>query len=156
MREKNHKDPQSLSTLLGGIARGHGWQQQLDRHSLFLHWDKLVDKNTRTHAQPLKIVGKVLWLEVANSAWMQQLQFQKITLLDTLNKTLRLSQLEDIRFTLIDREKTEELNKQSVHFIQPSPTAQDAFEQQIAGIEDAGIRDSLMNLWYLSHSCRKS
>ena len=155
MRFQNPKDPQSLSILLGGIARGQGWQQQLDRHSLFLHWDTLVDKSTSTHAQPLKIIGNVLWLEVENSAWMQQLQFQKIPLLEVLNTTLRLSRLEDIRFTLIDRQKAKEQNRQTVHFVQPSPTARDAFEIQIGGIEDATIRKSLMSLWYLSHSCRR-
>lgn len=156
MRDNSHKDPQIVSTLLSGMAKNQGWQQQLDRHSLFLHWDTLVDKSTHAHAHPLKIVGNVLWLEVANSAWMQQLQFQKILLLEILNKTLRLSQLEDIRFTLIDKLKAEEQNKQAVRFIQPSPTAQDAFEKQIASIEDEGIRNSLMSLWYISHSCQKS
>ena len=155
MRDTSPKNLQSLSTLLGGIARGQGWQQQLDRHSLFLHWDTLVDKSISTHAQPLKIIGNVLWLEVANSAWMQQLQFQKIPLLEILNNTLRLSQLEDIRFTLIDRQKAEAQNKQTVRFVQPSPTAREAFETQIGGIEDATIRESLMSLWYLSHSCRR-
>jgi predicted nucleic acid-binding Zn ribbon protein len=158
MRDKSHKDPhepQGISTLLSGMARDQGWQLQLDRHSLFLHWNTLVDKSTCAHAQPLKIVGNVLWLEVANSAWMQQLQFQKIPLLETLNTTLRLSRLEDIRFTLVDHEKAKEQNKQKVRFMQPNPAAREAFEKQIAGIEDEKIRDSLMSLWYLSHSCQK-
>jgi len=136
MRDKSHKDPhepQGISTLLSGMARDQGWQLQLDRHSLFLHWNTLVDKSTCAHAQPLKIVGNVLWLEVANS----------------------LSRLEDIRFTLVDHEKAKEQNKQKVRFMQPNPAAREAFEKQIAGIEDEKIRDSLMSLWYLSHSCQK-
>ena len=156
MSNNGHKEPQILSTLLSGITKEQGWQQQLDLHSLFLHWDKLVDKTTSTHARPLKIVGNVLWLEIANSAWMQQLQFQKVQLLEALNKTFRLSRLEDIRFTLTSSDKTEERTKQTVRFIQPSPAAQDAFQQQIAGIEDEKIRESLMSLWYLSHSCQRN
>ncbi|MBA3008103.1 MAG: DUF721 domain-containing protein [Proteobacteria bacterium] len=156
MKNNGHNDPQNIATLLSGMTDEQGWRKQLDLHSLFLHWDKLVDTSTSAHARPLKIVNNILWLEIANSAWMQQLQFQKISLLEILNKTLRLSRLEDIKFTLINSHKTEEPNKQTVHFIQPSPAAQESFEKQIAIIEDEKIRDSLMSLWYLSHSCRKS
>jgi predicted nucleic acid-binding Zn ribbon protein len=155
MKDDGHKGPQSVSALLSRITSEQGWRQQLDTHSLFLHWDKLVDKSTSTHARPLKIVSNVLWLEVANSAWMQQLQFQKIQLLELVNKSLRLSRLEDIRFTLSDKKK--EARKQpTVHFIQPSPAAQESFQKQIAGIEDEKIREALMSLWYQSHSCQKS
>ncbi|MBU0665196.1 MAG: DUF721 domain-containing protein [Proteobacteria bacterium] len=156
MNNNGHNDPQNIATLLSGMTNEMGWRKQLDLHSLFLHWDKLVDTSTSTHARPLKIVNNILWLEIANSAWMQQLQFQKIHLLEILNKRLRLSRLEDIRFTLINSHKTEEPNKQTVRFIQPSPAAQESFEKQIAIIEDEKIRDSLMSLWYLSHSCRKN
>ena len=156
MKDNGHKDPQSISTLLSRITSVQGWRQQLDTHSLFLHWDKLVDQTISTHARPLKIVGNVLWLEIANSAWMQQLQFEKIQLLEIINKSLRLSRLEDIRFTLSNNNKTEDRHKPTVHFIQPSPAAQNSFQQQIAGIEDEKIREALMSLWYQSHSCRRS
>ena len=155
MKDDGHKGPQSVSTLLSRITNEQGWRQQLDTHSLFLHWDKLVDKTISVHARPLKIVGNVLWLEVANSAWMQQLQFQKIQLLEIVNKSLRLSRLEDIRFTLSDN-KPETRSKPTVHFIQPSLAAQDSFQKQIAGIEDEKIREALMSLWYQSHSCQRS
>ena len=156
MKDNGHKEPESVSTLLSKITSEQGWRQQLDTHSLFLHWDKLVDKTTSTHARPLKIVGNVLWLEIANSAWMQQLQFQKVQLLEIVNNSLRLSRLEDIRFILTNSDQTVERNKQTVRFIQPSPAAQDSFQKQIAGIEDEKIRDALMSLWYLSHSCQRS
>ncbi len=155
MKDNGHKGPQSVSTLLSRITNEQGWRQQLDTHSLFLHWDKLVDKTTSTHARPLKIVNNVLWLEIANSAWMQQLQFQKVQLLEIVNNSLRLSRLEDIRFVLTNSDQTVERNKQTVHFIQPSPAAQESFQKQIAGIEDEEIRESLMSLWYQSHSCQR-
>ena len=154
MKDDGHKGPQSVSSLLFRITNEQGWRQQLDTHSVFLHWDKLVDKTTSTHARPLKIVGNVLWLEVTNSAWMQQLQFQKIQLLELVNKSLRLSRLEDIRFTLSDN-NPEARSKPTVHFIQPSLAAQDSFQKQIADIEDEKIREALMSLWYQSHSCQR-
>ncbi len=156
MKKYGHNDPRNVASLLSGISNKQGWRKQLDIHSIFLHWDKLVDTDTSVHARPLKILHNVLWLEISNSAWMQQFQFQKIHLLEILNKSLRLSRLEDIRFTLSNSHKTVEPAKQTVHFVQPSPAAQDCFQKQISTIEDEKIRDSLMSLWYLSHSCQKS
>lgn len=156
MKNNGPNDPQNVASLLSGITNKQGWRQQLDIHSIFLHWEKLVDTSTSTHARPLKIVHNVLWLEISNSAWMQQFQFQKIHLLEILNKSLRLSRLEDIRFTLSNSLKTVEPDKKRVHFVQPSPAAQESFQKQIAIIGDEKIRDSLMSLWYLSHSCQKS
>lgn len=155
MNNNGHKELQKISTLLSQITSEQGWRQQLEMHSLFLQWDKLVDKPTSVHARPLKIIGKVLWLEIANSAWMQQLQFQKVQLLEIVNKTLRLSRLEDIRFTLSDRQVVKH-DKQTVRFTQPNPAAQDAFQKQIAGIEDEKIKEALMSLWYQSHACQRS
>ncbi len=156
MRDDTQKGPQLLAGLLAGITNSQGWRQQLDTHSLFLHWESIVDPTINTHARPLKIVGNVLWLEITNSAWMQQLQFQKIQLLETVNKTLRLSHLTDIRFILASDRPSENQARPTVRFTQPSPAAQDSFQQQLAGIEDEKIRDSLMSLWYLSHSCQRN
>lgn len=147
--------PRPLASLLPEIAREQGWQRQLDRHRLFLDWDNLVDGVIRAHARPLKIVGNVLWLEVVNSAWMQQLQFEKIRLLETLNATLGHHCLDDIRFTLTDHSKKEEPTRPRVSFVQPDQAECDAFSRQIATVEDQTIRGALMSLWYQSHACRR-
>ncbi|MBV5305365.1 MAG: DUF721 domain-containing protein [Desulfobulbaceae bacterium] len=149
------KKLEALATLLPKITNEQGWQKQLDSHRLFLLWDTLVDATTRTHTRPVKIENGVLWLEVPNSAWMQQFQFQKIPLLETLNGTLRLSRLTDIRFILSDSRTSRKPVEPKVSFIQPNPAARDAFHQQIAAIEDDTIRDALMSLWYQSHSCQR-
>jgi hypothetical protein len=146
---------QSLAALLPQITHEQGWQKQLDSHRLFLRWDTLVDPTTRTHAQPVKIENSVLWLEVDNSAWMQQFQFQKIPLLETLNGALSLSRLTDIRLILSDSRTSTKPMEPRVSFVHPDPDARDAFYQQIAAIEDDTIRDGLMSLWYQSHSCHR-
>jgi hypothetical protein len=150
------KTPQLVASLLSGITRNQGWRQQLDQHSLFLNWNQLVEKSISAHAQPIKIVGNVLWLEVANSAWIQHLQFQKIQLLENINAAIRLSHLEDIRFILDDNRKTQQHSKPSVRFVQPDPAALRTFEKQIAGIEDESIKDALLSLWYQAHACQRS
>jgi len=155
MPTSSQKAPQAIASLLSKITCDQGWQQQLDSHRLFLHWDRLVDTDTSAHARPLKIVGDVLWLEVTNSAWMQQLQFQKIQLLEMLSEPLRLSRLTDIRFTLADNSGTKGPDKPKVSFTQPDTAEREAFHEQVATVENETIRNALMSLWYQSHSCRR-
>ncbi len=149
--------PQSLATLLSGITSRQGWQPQLNNHRLFLHWDRLVDVATSAHARPIKIVRGILWIEVANSAWMQHLQFQKVQLLEAINGSQHFSRLTDIRFTLAIENKAEpSAPKATVCFVQPPLAAREAFQQQISDIKDEKIREALMGLWYQFNSCQKS
>ena len=108
------------------------------------------------HATPEKIVKNVLFVQVENSAWIQQFQYRKMELLDIFNGHLKLSQLSDIKFkpaTKKQREKKEE--KGGIQFISPSSEEQEAFRRQIAIVDDEKIRESLMRLWYLDHACKR-
>lgn len=145
-----------LSAGLPEIMRDKGWEQKLDQHRVFIDWQDLVDETTAAHSQPLKVVKDVLWLEVENSSWMQQLQYQKFHLLETLNEYLKISRFSDIRFAVEEKKKETVLKKEKkVRFVPPSRANVEKFKKQISFIEDEKIRESLMRLWYLSQACRK-
>jgi len=115
-----------------------------------------VDKDTAAHSRPLKVVKDVLWVEAENSAWVQQLQFQKIFLLETLNGYLRSSTFSNIRFVVQEKPIEESVEKTtSIRFVPPPPDQVEKFRDQISFIEDKDIRESLMRLWYLSQACRR-
>jgi predicted nucleic acid-binding Zn ribbon protein len=154
--KKNSKSLQGLETLLPQLSQQHGWEEQLDLHSIFVHWHELVDGETAKHCQPLKIVKKVLWLEVENSAWLQQLQFQTVVLLDIFNKSLRRSRLKGLRFVVAEKEKQEEEKEEpSLRYVQPPARDIAAFEKQAGSIPDKDVRDALVRFWYLSQACKK-
>lgn len=146
---------QGLENLLPQLSRQRGWEEQLDMHSIFVHWHELVDSEMAKHCQPLKIVKKVLWLEVENSAWLQQLQFQTVVLLDIFNKSLRLSKLEGLRFCVAEKARHEEEKGPSLRYVQPPAQDLAAFERQVASISDDEVREALVRFWYLSKACRK-
>ena len=87
---RTEKGQESLAAALPGLVRDKGWEKQLDLYSLFLDWEKIVDKTTAQHARPLKIVRNVFWVEVDNSSWIHQLQFQKVQILESLNAALEV------------------------------------------------------------------
>lgn len=150
----------SISRLLPQFLHEQGWEKQLDLHAIFPKWKDIVGEEKNECAQPLKIERGVLWLEVANSSWLQHLQYEKVELLDTLNRFFRLSRLIDIKMVL-PKGKTAKTGKAgpapfpAVKFVKPSEEKIAAFQRQVACIADEQCRDALMQLWYLSEACQR-
>ena len=137
-----------LAALLPQLSRHRGWEEQLDLHSLFLRWHELLDSEISDHCQPLKIVKKVLWVEVENSAWLQQFQFQTVLILEILNKSLRISTLEGLRFCVAEKERDAENRDEPIlRYVQPPAKDVAAFERQVESIADKDVRESLVHFW---------
>jgi predicted nucleic acid-binding Zn ribbon protein len=150
------KQPTNLTGTLPEIMRDKGWERKLDQHRVFVDWERLVDNEVALRARPLKVVRDVLWLEVENSAWMQQLQFRKIELLETMNEYLQLSRFSDLKFCVEEKKKATRKEKEhKVRFVPPPLEQIEKFEKQVSFIEDERTRDALIRFWYLSQSCQR-
>ncbi len=145
----------SLSELLPEFARENGWQKNLEQHSLFIHWNKIVDHDVAAFASPLKIVQNVLWIEVENSAWMQQFQYQKIEILQACNEFLSDDPLSDIRLVLRSEQQKKQEHTPAVKFIPPPEEDIQEFEKIAAAIKDEDSRKALVQFWYLCHACNR-
>lgn len=152
VRKKGAEDT-ALGGILPGLVQDRGWEVQMDLRSFFPHWQELMEPDVALHSRPVRIAKATLWLEVDNSAWLQQLRFQKVTILEIINGYLKKSQLRDIRFTLPDGGEAIQTVGEKVRFQAPSAEEISGFEDQIAYIEDQAIRDALMRFWYLSKAC---
>lgn len=149
----------NLQDLLPSMVRRKGWEKQLDLHRIFPEWKELVSEDFANHSVPLKIERDVLWLEVENSAWLQQLQYGKYELLEDLNAFLRLGHLQDIRMVLpAKKEKLSfdpDAKGPAVVLERPSPEKIAAFQKQVDAIGDEKCREALMQYWYLATACKK-
>lgn len=146
-----------VAEILPELTRDMGWEKQLDLHSLFVSWDSLVDEEWRAHCRPLKIERGVLWIEIDNSAWMQQFQFAKVEMVALLNGALRLSRLKDIKMLLA---KDGQLTGQGeeaprVAFRQLTEEQLADIEAQAACIADEPCREALVRFRYLAEVCRR-
>ncbi|THB79533.1 MAG: DUF721 domain-containing protein [Desulfobulbaceae bacterium] len=149
------KGVRKINTTVPTVLKDKGWEQKFDQHRVFVEWENLVDADFASHARPLKVVKNVLWLEVENSAWMQQFQFQKMVLLDSLNKFLKISHFSDIKFVLGDfSPKDKQTKEPKISFIRPPEDEVAAFTNQVSSIADERVRESLIRLWYLSRACQ--
>lgn len=146
----------ALNGLIPRLLQQRGWEEQLDLHSIFVDWQELLESDIADHCRPLKIVKKVLWVEVENSAWLQQLQFQTILLLDILNSSLRLSKLKGLRFCVEEKKQhIADEPESSLSYVQPPAKDVANFEQQAEIIPDKEVREALVRFWYLSQACKK-
>ena len=142
-----------MAAILPGVLRDRGWEAQVELHSIFPHWSEVVDETTAAHAEPLKIVKGTLWVEVENSAWLQQIQFQKMFLLESINSFLKNVRIRDIRFVLPTLERKPRHEEPRLKFVAPPRDELKRFEEQAAFIEDEATREALVRLWYLSKAC---
>jgi hypothetical protein len=63
-------------------------------------WDQAVGETVAQQAQPAFVRGGILFVKCSSSAWMQQLQFMKVTIRDELNRLLGKEVIKDIRFQM--------------------------------------------------------
>jgi hypothetical protein len=145
-----------VADILPQLTREMGWEKQLDLHSIFVSWNGLVGEEWRAHSRPLKIERGVLWLEVENSSWMQQFQYDKGELMVLLNRSLKLSRLKDIKMMLVmDQQQAREEEQGKVAFRQLTSEQLAAIESQAACIIDEKCREALIRFHYLAEVCRR-
>ena len=145
MDEKKKVEP--ISGVLGALFSRRDWGAKLGLHQVFRFWNEVVGPEIADHAQPTVIHGRVLWLEVSDSVWMQQLHLQKTELLAALNARLKGEQLADLRFRL-GRERQEPVPPAAPSVRRDiDPERRRHFANLFGAITDPEIRASLSSFW---------
>ena len=145
----------AIGNLLGGLSQERKWRERLGLHAVFLFWDEAVGAEIACRAQPTLIRGTVLWVEVSDPVWLQQLHLQRGLLLGEINRRrASAAKLTDIRFQLnsdLDQEPAPAQPKQEP-LLQPlSPEEAQALEALLAPLEDEEARANLRRLWLKAH-----
>ena len=84
---RTHKrSPKLVRELLRNAFQKFGLDRQLDRYQFVLHWREIVGDEIARLSKPESIHGKALVVRVSNSAWAQELSFQKQIILKRLRK----------------------------------------------------------------------
>jgi len=121
------------------------------RHALRA-WDRLVGDALAKVAQPLRLEGGTLWVAVKSSAWAQELQFQKATLLQRLNQEAGSDCFQEIRFVvraqLPRRElRTEGAASEHSRAVEALPELteeeREALWQSVSAIQEPRLREAI-------------
>lgn len=71
-------------------------ERRIDAYRLWSFWDAVVGENIARRAQPERIRNDVLFVTVAGSVWMQELQFLKDSIRERINERLGAPLIKDI------------------------------------------------------------
>jgi hypothetical protein len=145
-----------IDSLLAGLFEKRQWDRRLGLHAIFQNWPGVVGKEIARQAEPHVIRGTVLWVNVSDSVWMQQLHLQKLHLLEKINASLPgPEKISDVRFqvdaALGREEATPEAHKQAPPLQSIDPEALKDFERLVASIVDPETRSRLLSLWKKAH-----
>ena len=154
--------PSEVGSLISSLLTEREWLRRLKLHQVFLFWDEVVGAEIARYAQPWVIRGEVLWLAVSSHVWMQQLQFEKVHLLELLNARLGGGEgkergegplgLTDLRFHL-----DPSLGGRPSTQAAPPPArpidheAFTLFSASLNSLPDPELREGLKRLWLAHH-----
>ena len=148
MQKNDTHKPVEISRLLTTVFENRKWRSKLELHRVFEFWNKTVGKEIAAVAQPYLIRGHVLWVKVRDSIWMQQLHFQKMLLLENINKQLVNEKLSDIHFQLdssLSAPLEAEIEKPKPVFLDKKQEQE--FDKLISPLESDDLKASLKSLW---------
>jgi hypothetical protein len=134
--------------LLARVIRKKKWYTRLELHGVFSFWNEVVGEDISGRAQPACIRGSVLWVDVIDPIWMQQLHLQKLLLLDLINRRLDNGSISDIRFKLnseLSSTKTAAPPKKPARPIDKKKLQE--FEEQLVPLRDEEVKKALLRLW---------
>ncbi len=89
-----------VSTDLKSVLRSIGRGQPGVHPEIWARWNEIVGEDLARRAVPRSLQGKTLFIDVANSAWMQELSYLKPTLLEQFGEAVGEHVVKEIRFSV--------------------------------------------------------
>lgn len=131
--------------------RFHGISDEVRGQRLITEWSELVGPKIAARTRPDGISERVLWIEVATSAWLHELNLLKSQLLKGLIDRLGEPRLfDEVRFKLAGRSRREPTKVPAPRPLPPpvpantAPATGSAREQivhEVASVDDAELRE---------------
>ncbi len=92
--------PRKFESILKELRRKEPWGRRLARNFVFRIWPRAVGEGISRAARPVSLRKSCLFVEVADSSWLYELELRKQDLLARVNEHLGDLRITDIRFRL--------------------------------------------------------
>lgn len=151
---------QDFSSIVKEIRRTEKWARRMSRHPVFRVWEGAVGETISKVAQPAGVNGSCLRVEVADSAWMQELQLMAGDILGNVNAALENGKFDEIQFWLgnswqVKAKESGADSRAPQEFRQPAGlSAEDetATRELLLDFRDEELRDKVEHLLERMHS----
>jgi predicted nucleic acid-binding Zn ribbon protein len=84
MNKKSSFD--EISELISTAVKNLEPDKNIKVYPIWKNWKEIVGEKTASKSNPLMIRGNILIIEVENSVWMNEIQFQKEEILEKIKK----------------------------------------------------------------------
>lgn len=85
---------------LKNILKEHNLDDDYNEYCIIKNWDKIVTSNIAKITSPIKLVNKVLTIKTKTESWKKELNIKKKQIISIINKSDKISKIEDIKFIL--------------------------------------------------------
>ncbi len=90
-----HTSP--LSKVLKKAIVQQGLDHGIREQQLFLRWEEIVGTAIANHSSPSRLRNGILWLQVTDAVWRQELTLMRVELVAKINSALGEEIVKDIR-----------------------------------------------------------
>jgi len=141
---KKHSQIERLGDVLANSLKRLELGPRVDEYGVWPVWNDVVGEPIARNAQPEKIRNGTLFIKVSSPVWMQQLQYMKEMIAETINQRLKADIVKNIFFVVgrVDSGISEaQVPPQPV-----SATEPELDEQFLESVEDLEIRQAFKKL----------
>jgi len=143
--KKRAQKPSPLGEVLEKFFIRSGMKSRLMNQRILDSWKRAVGQGIAEQTQPLRIQNRVLQVRVANSVWMQQLQFMKGMILQKIREETGVAELDDLRLFLGELDSSEGgeedpggISSRPVEDLTENERAR--IQKEVAGLSDPEMR----------------
>lgn len=140
-----------LSANLEGFFGRRQWHLLWQVFAITRSWSGIVGKEIADRSQPAYIQKNVLWVNVRDSVWMQQLHAMKPGILGRVQHAFPEAGIQDIRWRLGTAEPEAAAPRAEGRRKTPDPEQAGAFARMTSIIDNKECRDALNRLWRTFH-----
>ena len=87
-----------IAGALRKLIKKQGMEEEINQQKAVDVWAEVVGKKIKEHTEPLDVRFGVLTVKTSSPVWRQELQFQKKSIVDSVNKKLKKTTIKDVRF----------------------------------------------------------
>ncbi|WP_319548542.1 DUF721 domain-containing protein [Desulfogranum marinum] len=126
------------------------WHNQWALFYFVRNWENILGYPLGKVTYPAFFRGDVLWIYVDNSAWMQQMQYVKMDLLDAIQKAVPTAVVNDLRFAVHPAIQEEEAPSAPPPKKPIDKQKEKRFVDMVSNVSNEQCRQSLYQLWRAS------
>ena len=87
-----------IAGALKKFIKKQGIENEINQQKAIDVWAEAVGKKIKEHTEPVDVRFGVLTVKTSSPVWRQELQFQKKSIVDSINKRLKKATIKDVRF----------------------------------------------------------